>query len=402
MIEAGTVHAIGAGVLLAEIQQMSDATFRVDDWGRVGPDGRPRELHVEPGPGIDRFHARARRSPWFPRRADWPRATPARGCRRAPYFALERLRLIAAGTVGPPDRFTILMGLGGCAEVRHGGRDATRVRPDAAAAGRGGPLQDRPRRRADGSDLRGAVRAASQRQGGIERCSRRRQAPKSSPIRGSEPAGSACCALRGRLLTSARSCWRRRSDPVAGRLGRPGPSVPGIVGRAPGLHALPGGARAGSRANPDPSSWEFVRSAGWRLTEPARILATPLISLFALSKGSGWYLHAMLAVLWVVAVGGLVGGAIARMALVQVSRMQGPGTLGAVRFRAAFRRAADRDPAFPAPGVGLCALICAGFGLLYWLPAGIGRSWGGRCCSSRWCSAWSWPSCSSAWWRAGR
>ena len=41
MIEAGTVHAIGAGVLLAEIQQMSDATFRIDDWGRTGPDGKP-------------------------------------------------------------------------------------------------------------------------------------------------------------------------------------------------------------------------------------------------------------------------------------------------------------------------------------------------------------------------
>ena len=36
LIEAGTVHAIGAGVLLAEIQQMSDATFRIFDWGRVG------------------------------------------------------------------------------------------------------------------------------------------------------------------------------------------------------------------------------------------------------------------------------------------------------------------------------------------------------------------------------
>ena len=34
LIEAGTVHAIGAGVLLAEIQEMSDATFRIDDWGR--------------------------------------------------------------------------------------------------------------------------------------------------------------------------------------------------------------------------------------------------------------------------------------------------------------------------------------------------------------------------------
>ncbi|MFM7130534.1 MAG: type I phosphomannose isomerase catalytic subunit, partial [bacterium] len=45
MIPAGTVHAIGSGVVLAEIQQMSDATFRVDDWGRLGPDGKPRQLH---------------------------------------------------------------------------------------------------------------------------------------------------------------------------------------------------------------------------------------------------------------------------------------------------------------------------------------------------------------------
>ena len=45
LIEAGTVHAIGAGVLLAEIQQMSDATFRVFDWDRVGTDGKPRQLH---------------------------------------------------------------------------------------------------------------------------------------------------------------------------------------------------------------------------------------------------------------------------------------------------------------------------------------------------------------------
>ncbi len=36
LIEAGTVHAIGAGVLLAEIQEMSDATFRIYDWGRLG------------------------------------------------------------------------------------------------------------------------------------------------------------------------------------------------------------------------------------------------------------------------------------------------------------------------------------------------------------------------------
>lgn len=46
-IPAGTVHAIGEGVLLAEIQQSSDLTFRVFDWNRVDRDGKPRDLHVE-------------------------------------------------------------------------------------------------------------------------------------------------------------------------------------------------------------------------------------------------------------------------------------------------------------------------------------------------------------------
>ncbi|WP_179377344.1 type I phosphomannose isomerase catalytic subunit [Winogradskyella wichelsiae] len=44
-IEAGRIHAIGAGVLLAEIQQTSDVTYRVYDWDRVDDDGNERELH---------------------------------------------------------------------------------------------------------------------------------------------------------------------------------------------------------------------------------------------------------------------------------------------------------------------------------------------------------------------
>lgn len=46
-LETGTVHAIGAGVLLAEIQQTSDITYRIYDFDRVGPDGKKRELHVD-------------------------------------------------------------------------------------------------------------------------------------------------------------------------------------------------------------------------------------------------------------------------------------------------------------------------------------------------------------------
>lgn len=46
-IEAGTLHAIGKGILLAEIQQNSNTTYRVYDYGRIGADGKPRDLHVE-------------------------------------------------------------------------------------------------------------------------------------------------------------------------------------------------------------------------------------------------------------------------------------------------------------------------------------------------------------------
>lgn len=46
-IPAGTLHAIGAGILIAEIQQNSDTTYRVYDYGRIGLDGKPRALHTE-------------------------------------------------------------------------------------------------------------------------------------------------------------------------------------------------------------------------------------------------------------------------------------------------------------------------------------------------------------------
>jgi len=46
-LPSGTVHAIGGGLLIAEIQQPSDTTYRVFDWNRVGDDGKPRQLHVE-------------------------------------------------------------------------------------------------------------------------------------------------------------------------------------------------------------------------------------------------------------------------------------------------------------------------------------------------------------------
>jgi mannose-6-phosphate isomerase len=122
LIEAGTVHAIGAGVLLAEIQEMSDATYRVYDWGRKGPDGKPRALHVQEALQAIDFG----RGPVNPLE---PKVETIDGGRRerlsrSPYFALERLTLEQPATVGDSERFTILMSLAGCADVRHGGASA--------------------------------------------------------------------------------------------------------------------------------------------------------------------------------------------------------------------------------------------------------------------------------------
>jgi mannose-6-phosphate isomerase len=46
-VPAGTVHAIGAGIVLYELQEYSDVTYRLYDYGRLTPQGKPRELHVE-------------------------------------------------------------------------------------------------------------------------------------------------------------------------------------------------------------------------------------------------------------------------------------------------------------------------------------------------------------------
>ena len=55
-LPSGRVHAIGAGNVILEIQQNSDTTYRVDDWGRVDDQGRPRTLHREQALASIRFN----------------------------------------------------------------------------------------------------------------------------------------------------------------------------------------------------------------------------------------------------------------------------------------------------------------------------------------------------------
>ncbi len=65
-IPAGTVHALGAGLLVAEIQQSSDTTFRLFDWNRVDNQGNPRPLHLRQGLEVTDYQS----GPVAPRRVD--------------------------------------------------------------------------------------------------------------------------------------------------------------------------------------------------------------------------------------------------------------------------------------------------------------------------------------------
>jgi mannose-6-phosphate isomerase len=54
-VPAGTMHAIGPGILIYELQQTSDTTYRVYDWDRMGLDGKPRELHLDKALKVTQF-----------------------------------------------------------------------------------------------------------------------------------------------------------------------------------------------------------------------------------------------------------------------------------------------------------------------------------------------------------
>ncbi len=92
-INAGTVHAIGAGNLLLEIQQNSNTTYRISDWGRVGPDGKPRELHLDLALECVNFADRSSpRIPGVANRTEHNRKLPI--INKCPFFHVDDLRLV--------------------------------------------------------------------------------------------------------------------------------------------------------------------------------------------------------------------------------------------------------------------------------------------------------------------
>ena len=108
-IPAGTVHALGAGLLVAEIQQASDTTYRLYDWGRTGPDGKPRQLHIDEAlPAID--YTALEVSPQQPQATERPAVERLVSCDK---FILDRWTLTSDEHFGGDDRFHILSVLEG-------------------------------------------------------------------------------------------------------------------------------------------------------------------------------------------------------------------------------------------------------------------------------------------------
>lgn len=104
LIEAGTVHALGAGLLVAEIQQSSDTTYRLFDWNRVDRDGKPRELHIEQALETIDFD-RGPVNPVQPSKTDSPDVERLVSCDK---FILDRRTVRDPQSIPRDDRFHIL------------------------------------------------------------------------------------------------------------------------------------------------------------------------------------------------------------------------------------------------------------------------------------------------------
>jgi mannose-6-phosphate isomerase len=134
-IPAGTVHALGAGLVIAEIQQASDTTFRLFDWNRVDASGKARPLHVAESLAVIDYE----RGPVAPRkpqrvRAGWERLV---ACDK---FVLNRVTIEGPTTIGGDDGCHVLAVIDG--SVTAGGDPASLAFGDVALAPAGAGAVD--------------------------------------------------------------------------------------------------------------------------------------------------------------------------------------------------------------------------------------------------------------------
>lgn len=120
-IPAGMVHAIGEGIVICEIQQNSDTTYRVFDWNRTDEDGKPRELHIDKALDVIDFEGR-----YLKEKVKGIRVKVDGGFKTyfaaGPYFAMEELEIdeeVAETAHG--DKFFILTAIAGRGSIDYDG-----------------------------------------------------------------------------------------------------------------------------------------------------------------------------------------------------------------------------------------------------------------------------------------
>jgi mannose-6-phosphate isomerase len=119
-LRAGTVHAVGGGVLMAEIQQTSDATFRLFDWNRKDAAGKSRQLHIEEA--ISSIHwdygpVRPVRAEGYPLPGERGGASVRQELVRCKYFELEYIRQNEPFPIGGSGRLQVAIALHGNAAI---------------------------------------------------------------------------------------------------------------------------------------------------------------------------------------------------------------------------------------------------------------------------------------------
>ncbi len=114
LTEAGTVHALGPGLMLYEIQQSSDLTYRLYDWDRVGLDGNKRPLHIE-----ESWEAILKSRPTRPNGE--PQGVVGKPEVVTSYFLVESFPSGSYSWETAEDSFEVITALDGAAEVIYGG-----------------------------------------------------------------------------------------------------------------------------------------------------------------------------------------------------------------------------------------------------------------------------------------
>jgi len=109
-IESGRLHAIGAGLVIYEIQQNSDTTYRVYDWNRIGLDGKPRDLHINASMQCIDFTD-------IEPEMDTPNGNILADC---PYYKVARYDSSTELIMQKPDRFAIISIISGSVKDEEG------------------------------------------------------------------------------------------------------------------------------------------------------------------------------------------------------------------------------------------------------------------------------------------